>query len=91
MVVICHGIVFGFLGGTFASDERAFAPSTTPSGSISYVKDHWLLTYAAYRIQHLESRCKDTTQSEGVERFRYFLSLIGAIWCDLAVSVTFLL
>ena len=30
---------------------------------ISYVKDHGLLTSAAYRIQHLESRCKDTTVS----------------------------
>ena len=27
---------------------------------VSYVKEHGLLTSAAYRIRHLESRCKDT-------------------------------
>ena len=63
-------------------------PST---GSISYVKDHGLLTYAAYRIQHLESRCKDTTFSEFIERFCYFSLRFGSFCYFLLVSVTFLL
>jgi len=35
-----------------------------PHGQYSYVKEHGLLTSAAYRIRHFESRCKDTAYSE---------------------------
>ena len=59
-----------FSEAPFPPTREPLLPPLPSTGSISYVKDHGLLTYAAYRIRHFESRCKGTTKSEGIERFR---------------------